>query len=259
MNAIFFSLLPPDLGPAVVAALLATSFATSFITVSLGIGGGAVLLAIMATLVPPAALIPTHGVIQAGSNLGRALITLGHVHWSALPAFVVGSLIGVGVGGLLVVNIPPYAVQIGVGCFVLWSVLGKPVKGVRDWPLAVGLFSSFLTMFFGATGAFVATYTKSLHLGRHAHVATHASLMTVQHGVKCVAFGLIGFAFGPWLPFIAAMIAVGFAGTVAGRLLLNRMNDVGFKRALDVILILISMRLIWSGVTQFLADGSGTP
>ncbi len=30
------------------------------------------LLAVMATLVPPAALIPTHGVIQIGSNLGRA-------------------------------------------------------------------------------------------------------------------------------------------------------------------------------------------
>lgn len=39
--------------------MLATSFAGSFIAVAFGIGGGALTLAVMATLVPPAALIPT--------------------------------------------------------------------------------------------------------------------------------------------------------------------------------------------------------
>jgi hypothetical protein len=45
--------------------------------VAFGIGGGAALLAVMASLVPPAALIPVHGVVQVGSNLGRALTTFG--------------------------------------------------------------------------------------------------------------------------------------------------------------------------------------
>jgi hypothetical protein len=51
-----------------------------------------------------------------------------------------------------------------------------------------------------------------------------------------------GFAFAPWIWFILAM-------TLAGRVLLIRMSDKGFKRALDVILVLISLRLIWVGVT----------
>ena len=99
---------------------------------------------------------------------------------------------------------------------------------------------------------FVATYTKSQALGRHAHVATHATLMTAQHGIKSVAFGIIGFAFGAWAPFIVAMIVLGFAGTVAGKLLLNRMPDARFRRALDLVLLLLSLRLLYGGVTQLI-------
>ena len=245
--------LPEGMSQAVFLLLLATSFAGSFITVAFGIGGGALTLAVMASLVPPAALIPTHGVIQIGSNLGRALVTFRHIFWPAVPAFALGSVIGAGVGGSLAVSLPPAWVQIGVGSFVIWSVLGRPPKGVRDWPLAVGVVSSFLTMFFGATGLFVAIFTKSQKLPRHDHVATQAALMTVQHGIKTMVFGLLGFAFSAWWGVVIAMIAAGFLGTLAGKRLLNRLDDRKFRLALDVILVLLSLRLIWGGLRQLLA------
>jgi uncharacterized membrane protein YfcA len=240
--------LPDGMSDVVFAVLVCTSFAASFITVAFGIGGGGILLAVMATLVPPTALIPTHGVIQIGSNLGRALVTFGHIFWPALPAFTAGSVAGAALGGTIVVSLPPAWVQIGVGGFVIWSVLARPPKGLRDWPALVGVVSSFLTMFFGATGLFVAAFTKSQNLPRHSHVATHATLMTVQHGVKTVVFGLLGFAFSHWWAFVAAMIAAGFLGTLAGRMLLNRIDDRRFKIALDAVLILLSLRLIYAGL-----------
>jgi uncharacterized protein len=241
------AIIPPALSEAAGLVLLGTSFAASFVTVAFGIGGGAMLLAVMATLMPPLALIPVHGVVQTGSNLGRALTTFTHAHWPVVPAFAAGSVLGAGAGGMVAVGIPPALVQIGVGLFIVWSVLASPPRGLRDWPFAVGAFSSFLTMFFGATGPFVATFTRSHALGRHAHVGTHAVLMTVQHAIKTVAFGLLGFAFAPWLGFAAAMIAAGFAGTLAGRLVLNRLGDVRFRRALDVVLLVIAVRLIYGG------------
>lgn len=247
------ALVPPGIGGTATLALLAASFAGSSITVAFGIGGGAALLAVMATLMPPAALIPVHGVVQTGSNLGRALMTFTHAHWTVVPAFVAGSVVGAGLGGLVVVNIPPAFVQIGVGLFIVWSILGTTPRGIRDWPAAVGGVSSFLTMFFGATGVFVATFTKSLALGRHAHVGTHALLMTVQHGIKTMTFGLLGFAFAPWLAFIVAMIVAGFAGTLAGGLVLNRMGDVRFRRALDIVLLVIAVRLVIGGVLDLRA------
>ena len=228
--------------------LLAASFVASFLTVALGIGGGAFLLATMANLLPAAALIPVHGVVQLGSNSTRAALLVRHIRWPALAGFAIGSLVGAALGGALVVELPPSAVQIGIGLFVIWTVLAKPPAWMSRWPWFTGIFSSFLTMFFGATGTFVATFTKSLKLDRFRHVATHAALMTVQHLLKVVVFGWLGFAFWPWMGLIAALIFSGLFGTIAGRMTLGRLSDLNFKRALDVLLVLISLRLIWNGL-----------
>lgn len=242
------SLLPEGMEQAVLLLLLGTSFLASFITVAFGIGGGGLLLAMMATLVPTAALIPVHGLIQLGSNAGRMGLLLRSVSWHALPGFALGSVVGTLTGGLVVVELPASAVQIGVGLFVVWTVFARPPQWLRRLPVVTGIVSSFLTMFFGATGLFVASYTKSLELTRHAHVATHAALMTVQHGLKVVVFGFLGFAFAEWGGFVVAMIFVGLLGTFAGRLFLDRFQDRWFRLALDTLLVLISARLILSGL-----------
>ena len=177
---------------------MGTSFAASLITAALGIGGGALLLAVMASLVPAAALIPVHGAVQLASNAGRMGLLLGHVHWPALKGFTLGSLLGAVLGGLVVVELPAWIIQLAVGLFVIWSVFARPPAWLPRFPVLTGGISSFLTMFFGATGLFVAGYTKAQNLPRHGHVATHAALMTVQHSLKVVVFGILGFAFGAW-------------------------------------------------------------
>jgi len=72
--------------------------------------------------------------------------------------------------------------------------------------------------------------------------------MSVQHLLKSVTFAFLGFAFAPWAPFIAGMILAGLLGTMAGNLVLTRMSDARFHRALDIVLLLIAARLIWSGL-----------
>lgn len=241
-------LLPGGLDQGAVGMLLATSFLSSYITAAFGIGGGAVLLAVMASLLPVYALIPVHGVIQFGSNVGRVLVLFRSVHWPALSGFAVGSVLGCALGGAIVVELPANVVQIGVGLFVIWTVFAKAPRWLTAMPLLTGLISSFLTMFFGATGLFVASYTKAFSLPRHAHVATHGMLMTLQHGLKILVFGILGFAFGEWGLFIVAMIALGFMGTVAGRYSLDLIDDKLFRRALDILLVAISLRLILAGI-----------
>lgn len=246
--------LPPELSEAALLALLGASFLASFITIAFGIGGGIALLAAMATLLPPAALIPVHGVVQLGSNLGRAALMIRHVHWAPMPAFLIGSALGAAFGGAVVVSLPPAAVEVAIGLFIVWAVFAPTPAFMRRWAWLTGAVSSCLTMFFGATGVFVAAFVRSLALGRLSHVGTHAAFMTVQHGVKSLAFGALGFAFAPWLPFIAAMILAGLAGTFAGRSVLTRLGDARFRLALNAILLALAARLVVSGVSG-LIDG----
>ncbi len=241
------TLWPEGLDGVLALILVAASAGTSFITAAFGIGGGIVLLAVLASVLPPAALIPVHGLVQFGSNAGRTAIMLKDVDRSVLPAFLIGSLLGVAAGGAVAVELPGDVLRIGIGCFILWAALTTPPKVLRASAAVAGAFSSFLTMFFGGTGPFISAYVKTLGFERLGHVATHSALMTAQHLLKTIAFGLFGFAFGPWLWLILAMIASGFIGTLLGKRVLMRIDEKVFKRVLTAILVLLALRLIWQG------------
>ncbi len=243
-------LVPADVGLTASVALIAVSAATSFLTAAAGIGGGIVLIAVMAVLMPAHALIPVHGVVQIGSNAGRAAIMIRGVEWRVILLFCLGSLIGAAIGGMTVVQLPPAVLNIGLACFILWSVWAPPVTAPgRFKVILTGVFSSFLTMFFGATGSFVSAMVKTMKLGRLEHVATHSACMVAQHLIKVVAFGLLGFAYGPYVGLIVAMVLSGFLGTVIGKHVLVKMNYKTFHRVLAVLLSLLALRLLYEGVT----------
>ena len=146
------SLLPEGLSAVAFWAIMSACFAGSFIPVAFGIGAGGLLLALLASLVPPAALIPIHGVVQTGSNAGRMLMLWREIFWPALPWFAFGTVIGVTVGGAVAVELPLQFVQIGVGAFVIYTSMARAPRWFCRWPLFMGLISSFLTMFFRSDG-----------------------------------------------------------------------------------------------------------
>ena len=251
MEALVF---PTDIALYASLGLVAMSALTSFITAAAGIGGGIVLLAVMAALVPVAAVIPVHGAVQIGSNAGRTAIMLVHVQWKILLPFVLGAVGGASLGGLTVVQLPAPVLKMGLACFILWSVWRPKSSAAGQVAVIVtGAFSSFLTMFFGATGTFVSVMVKTLKLDRMQHVATHSACMVTQHVIKIVVFGLLGFAFKPYLGLIIAMVLSGFVGTIIGKQFLLKMNDVLFHRVLAIILTILAIRLLLDGLVNLSA------
>jgi uncharacterized membrane protein YfcA len=232
--------------------LVAASLVTSFISAAFGIGGGFTLIALLALLLPPAALIPVHGIVQLGSNAGRVGIMLTDVVWRPVLPFVIGTVIGAGLGAMVVVQLPPWAVQLALGIFIIWAVFAKLPPIQQRYILLGGVVSSFLTMFFGATGNFIAAMVKSMNLEPVPHVATHSLMMTFQHFVKVLIFGLIGFQFGPYMILIIGMLISGFIGTVIGSRFLTKAGGRYFKPVLNTILFLAATRLIWAGVEGLL-------
>ena len=247
------SLLPPAMSLLDAGLLVAASLVTSFISAAFGIGGGFTLIALLALLLPPAALIPVHGIVQLGSNAGRVGIMLKQVVWRPVLPFVIGTVIGASLGAMVVVQLPPWAVQLALGIFIIWAVFAKLPPIQQRYILLGGVVSSFLTMFFGATGNFIAAMVKSMNLDPVPHVATHSLMMTFQHFVKVLIFGLIGFQFGSYMILIIGMLISGFIGTIIGSRFLTKAGGGYFKPVLNTILFLAATRLIWAGVEGLLA------
>jgi uncharacterized membrane protein YfcA len=220
-----------------------------------GIGGGVVLLAALASLLPPAAIIPVHAVVQMGSNIGRAVVLRQWIDRTRLLPFLAGSVVGIAVGGSLAVSLPGEVLRLVLGLFILQTTW-LPIAGMaamRGRGLALGgAIASFLTMLVGATGPYVLALLRPLGLGREGLVGTHAAAMTAQHGLKILAFGLLGFAFAPWLPLIGAMIAMGFVGTLLGRRLLGLLSERQFGIVVKTVLTLVAGELVLRSLWQLL-------
>lgn len=248
--------LPPEVLPATAAVLLAVSFAASLLTAALGLGGGILMLAVVASVLPPHLVIPVHGFVQIGSNAGRAAIMYRRLDAGVIGRFALGSVVGVAAGAMVVVQLPVDMLRLVLALFILWSCFGRGPRPHAAKPgifLPLGAVTSFLTMFIGASGAFVAAFLDPDRLGRHGVVATHAACMTIQHGLKVGAFAALGFPFLPWLPLLLAMIAAGFIGTLIGRRILDRVSDQRFALAFRLLLGLLALRLLWQAASGLLS------
>ena len=243
--------LPDGIDGSVALALIAASWSGAALTAAFGLGGGVFLLVVLLAVVPPTAAIPLHAVLQSGANAGRAWMMRRDVMRAVLPWFVAGSVVGVTLGSLIVVELPLRWLSLALALFILWSVWGaKPARRVVP-PRAfapIGAIGGFATLFLGATGALVAAFLPLEHHGRHVTVATHGALMTVQHLLKILAFGLLGFAFAEWLALLALMLASGFLGTWSGKRLLSRLPERVFLIAFRVLMTALALRLGWGAL-----------
>ena len=212
------------------------------------------MLSTMAQILPPTTLIPIHGVVQLGSNLGRALLMRNNILYQIVPVFLIGTVLGASVGSKLVITLPTTILQLIIGLFVLFSVWVPKFRASmpnRKTFFLVGFVASLATMFVGATGVLTAPFSNAACTERHQYVATHAMLMTIQHGLKIVAFGLLGFSFGPYIPLLLGLITFGYAGTWCGRHLLLRIPEKAFRVGLKIILTLLASRLLLNSALNY--------
>ncbi|OZI16021.1 anion permease [Bordetella genomosp. 7] len=241
---------PAEISHVFAAVLVVTSFLTSALTAAMGLGGGVAMLAVLSLGLPVTSVLPVHGVVQMGSNGGRVIIQRRHLVLPVLLWFSLGSIVGIALGASVVVNIPDALAKWLLALFILWSVYRKKPdaraqRHGKPYFVVGGAISSFGSMLVGATGPFVAALLAGTGLVKQPLVATHAACMVIQHGLKILAFGTLGFAYAQWAPLIAAMIASGVAGTWVGTRLLDNLPESTFRLGFKIVMTVVSVHMIW--------------
>ena len=245
------SFLPEAVSPFTASLLTIASFFTSALTASIGIGGGLMMLALLAYVLPPLVLIPFHGVIQLGSNASRAFVQRSDISWTVVLPFLGGALIGAALGAAVAIRLPIEWLRILLGAFILFVVWIKlPPLPSTDTAVSFsgGLVTTFISMFVGATGPLAAVFLSRFFKDRKTLVASHGAAMSFQHGFKVLAFMAAGFAFFNWVPLMIAMICSGYLGTLAGTRLLQRLPEELFKKLFKGALTLVALDLVRRGV-----------
>jgi uncharacterized membrane protein YfcA len=238
--------LAPDLDAATALGLIALSFVTSLITATFSLGGGSLMIAAMALVLPPVVVVPIHGGVQLGSNAGRAFVQRAHIQWSFILWITFGAVLGSVIGGRFAYLLPEKWFAAAIGFFVLittWLPQPKVIASSRLVQFFGGMVVSALGMVVGAAGPLVAAFVRGIP-DRRELVATHAMLNTFQHAIKVVVFAAMGFAFRQYLPLMLVMVAAGFAGTAVGSRMLTRIPERVFRLGFRILLSLVALGLI---------------
>jgi len=240
--------------------LALVAFLTSAMTATVGLGGGAILIAVMVVYWEPLLAIPLHGAVQLVSNSSRAFVQRKHVRWRVLAPYALLLLPAGALGLRVAASVPADAVRAAIGVFVLialWApralLLGADPSGLPETRrfLLLGGIAGFLNTTVGASGPMQGPFYRGIGLTRHGIVGTFAACQSVGHTVKIALFVAAGFSLVEHLPAFLVLGSCVLAGTLVGSRLLDHVSEPLFRALYKVTLTLLALRLaVWEPIVQ---------
>ena len=242
--------------------LIIAAFITSSISAVLGMGGGIILLAIMAIIIPNGYMvIALHGIIQLISNSTRTYVFKDHLKNNLIKEFLIGSLLGASISALIILFLIKFynvesASEIKVdflkpmiGFFIIWYLFLKGPKKKKEAKsfIKVGCISGLASIFIGATGPLIAPFFLDSNLNKENIIANKAACQMITHLTKIPLF-LFFFNvnyFNEYKLLVPLIIAV-FIGTNFGKKILSFIPEKIFIKIFKSALFLIALKLILS-------------
>jgi len=228
--------------------LIFAAFATSALTALIGLGGGVVLILLMPGLIPLAAILPVHAFVQCVSNVARVGFAYRYVDWALFMPVLVGSAIGAVVGSLTadVISLQWLPAVAGIVIIAItWLPIGKIIPTGRGALFVLGFYQTGLGMVAGATGPLGAAVLGRINTQREWLVVNTGIYMTLNHGVRAVAFALLGFAFAPWWKLILGMSVASILGAWMGTRLRQLLPEGNFNQIFRWVITVLALRMIW--------------
>jgi uncharacterized membrane protein YfcA len=228
-----------------VILLAVFSSITSLVTAVAGLGGGVLLLALMAQLLNPMLLIPLHGIAQFFSNFNRGLVHRHQLQWRYLIPFMVGSAAGAFAFLPLVVMVDDRWGGLALGIFILIATWRPHWLKLQKMPALIGgAITSGLGVLFGASGPLAMSAHPKETWNKLQIVGNHGAAMAFQHGIKVVAYMVGGVQLWGYIPEIIALFVGAWLGTWMGTLVLHKLTDDRFKTLLNIVLTVLALRLV---------------
>lgn len=232
----------------VVAAIL-----TSALSGVVGMGGGMALVGVMAAVLPPAVVVPLHGVAQLASNFTRTLALLRHVSWRLFaiytPFLVGGTALAAWLWSPNALAWFKPVIGAFLLCFLVYRRVKPELRNPPRWSYApLGAVTGFLGVFVGATGPFIAPFFQRDDLEKESVIATKAAVQAVGHLLKLPAFLALGFDYLALTPLLAALVASVVVGTLLGRVVLERLSRRAFNALFEGTLTLLALYLLLGAV-----------
>ena len=243
-----------------IVILILSAFITSSISAVLGMGGGIILLGIMAVIIPEGyKVIALHGMVQLFSNTTRTYVFRKYVKTQLIKQFFNGALIGISFSvGIIITLIYYFDVQSAneikvevlkpfIGLFIVWNLFlkgPKKAKIVKSF-VPVGLVAGLSSIFVGAVGPLIAPFFLVKSFNKEHIIANKAAAQMITHLSKIPLFiYFFNMDYTAELKILIPLILAVYVGTSFGKKILYFIPELLFKKLFKITLFIIAIRLI---------------
>ena len=227
--------------------IVASSFLASAISGAFAIGGGFLMLAVVAAFLPIAAVVPMHSALMLGTSIGRSIFFRRHIHWPIAAPFMIGCMIGAPAGTRIYVDLPEIVVAVVVGVFMLAALWVPPLQwrpNIRHPFFFVGVAHSFLSSLFSFGGLMQPLMMRTA-LDKLQVIATLAVSLLAMNLFKLAGYAAFGFDFRPYLTLIVVAVLAGVAGARVGKQIVQRIPEEKFRVVFKIIMTALALQLFY--------------
>lgn len=229
----------------------------AFLSSLTGLGGGTIVLAGLLLVYPPELAVPLHSFTQFTANFLRAGLFLKQVHWKVVGAYSVLLVPGAWMAAKIFDLMNPDVLKLLVGILILlsvmpfkWSLKGEPRNSTF---VLLGGVSGFLGVFVGAVGPMVLPFFNRLKISRDSMLATKSAGQMFLQVSKIIAFsGAAGINFFALKEHILMLVIGSLVGVLISVPIGKKISDEKFNRAINIMLVLISLKVIFEGARGLL-------
>lgn len=229
-----------------------TGLFTSALSGVAGLGGGTILIGVIYALgLAPVEAIPLFAAVQLVSNLTRTAAYIEHVEWRAAGWFLLACVPATVVLAPFAAQMNVHVVQLILAGLIAVSLL--PSGQAQPLPprvafVTAGAVNGTLGMFLGATGLFVGRLFLRPEWPKQRVVATLALTQVFGHGLRVLAYGLVGFSVFAKPQVLLPVAGSVVVGTLLGKRLNGRLSEGAFRRLFQLILITLTLKLAFDGL-----------
>jgi uncharacterized protein len=214
-----------------------------------GFGSGLIAVPLLSVMAPLQTVVPVVVSLDYVGSGSQSLRNRGRVAWRELLALLPFSLIGIGVGLLVLKSVSTAILSKSLGAFVIvyavYQLLPLPrLRSSRVAAVPCGLVGGFVGALFGTGGPFYAIYFHLRGLEKTEFRATFATNFLIDGGVRLIGYaiaGLFGWSMLGWIVVSLPIMAIGLI--VGGRIHLG-LSPRGFVQLVSVILLASGVALL---------------
>lgn len=240
------------------AAIAAVGFFTAALSGVAGLGGGTILIGVLYALgLAPTVAVPLFAAVQFVSNLSRTAAYFRHVEWRAAGWYLLTAAPTPFLVAPFVASANVDVVLLLLAGLILVSLVpardgAEPIARTPALLLA-GFLNGSVGMFVGATGLFVGRLFLRPEWSKETVIGTLALTQTMGHALRVLGYASAGFLVTQRAELLLPLVAAVVAGTFAGRALNRRLDERLFRRLFKAILVVLSIKLTYDGLTGLLA------